>query len=182
MSRRPRHPLRVIESRRLTLVAATTQLISADLAGREEFSKEINADVPENWPPPLFGSAVMRVALEQLEDPAEHGWSIWYLLSRKENPPRLRGICDFKGMPGPKGSVEISYSVLEQFQIQGYATEAVARLIVWAFSHQNVTEVTAETMPHMKQSIRVMEKNGLSFAGPGSEHGVVKYALAKTTV
>jgi RimJ/RimL family protein N-acetyltransferase len=166
----------------MTLVAATPRLIVSDLAGRETFAEAIHAKVPENWPPPLYGSAVMNTALEQLEDPAEHGWSIWYLLSRKDDAPCLLGICDFKGMPGPAGSVEISYSVLEQFRVQGYATEAVARLIVWAFSHQNVVEVTAETMPHLKQSIRVMEKNGLSFAGPGSEHGVVKYALAKTSI
>ena len=37
MSRRPRHPLRVIESRRMTLVAATAELVTADLAGRDEF-------------------------------------------------------------------------------------------------------------------------------------------------
>jgi len=181
MTQRPRHPLRVIESRRLTLVAATPELIVADLAGREVFSGAIGAEVPENWPPPLYGSPAMRVSLEQLQDPAEHGWSIWYLLSKKQETPYVLGICGFKGKPGASGSVEIGYSVLEQFRVQGYATEAVARLIVWAFSHQNVVEVTAETLPHLKQSIRVMEKSGLSFAGPGSEHGVVKYALRKTS-
>lgn len=180
MTRRPRHPLRVIESRRLTLVAATPELIVADLAGREKFSGAIGADVPENWPPQLYEIPAMRVSLEQLQDPTEHGWSIWYLLSKKHDTPCVLGICGFKGKPGASGSVEIGYSVLEQFRVQGYATEAVARLIVWAFSHQNVDEVTAETFPHLKQSIRVMEKNGLSFAGPGSEQGVVKYALPKT--
>lgn len=182
MSRRPRHPLRVIESRRLTLVAATPRLVEADLAGRDDFADAIQAEVPANWPPPLFGGAVMRAVIQQLDDPAEHGWSVWYLVSRKVERPCLLGICAFKGMPGVDGSVEISYSLLEQFRIQGYATEAVARLIVWAFSHQKVTSVTAETMPHMKKSIRVMEKNGLSFAGPGSEQGVIKYALAKTRI
>ena len=82
------------------------------------------------------------------------------------------GICGFKGKPDEAGSVEIGYSVLRQFWVQGYATEAVARLIGWAFSHQHVNEVTAATLPHLKQSIRVREKNGLSFAGPGSDYGV----------
>ncbi|MDH3787913.1 MAG: GNAT family N-acetyltransferase [Xanthomonadales bacterium] len=181
MNRRPRHPLRVIESRRMTLVAATPELIEADLAGCDAFSQALGAHVPDNWPPQLYGSTAMRVAAEQLLDPAEHGWSVWYLLSKKHDPPTVLGICGFKGMPGPEGSVEIAYSVLQQFRVQGYATEAVARLIAWAFSHQNVVAVTAETMPHLKQSIRVMEKNGLSFAGPGSEHGVVKYALGKAS-
>ena len=164
----------------MTLVAATRELMAADLAGTETFSKAIGADVPENWPPELYESTAMRAALEQLQDPVEHGWSFWYLLSRKSETPQVMGICGFKGMPDEAGSVEIGYSVLNQFRVQGYATEAVARLVVWAFSHQNVTEVTAETLPHLQQSIRVMEKNGLSLTGPGSEYGVVRYALQKT--
>jgi len=115
-----------------------------------------------------------------LQDPAEHGWSIWYLLSKRNDPPQVMGICGFKGKPDEAGSVEIGYSVLRQYRVQGYASEAVARLIVWAFSHQNVSEVSAETLPHLRQSIRVMEKNGLTFTGPGSEQGVVRYAVSKT--
>ena len=179
MTRRPRHPLRILESRRMTLVAATPELVCADLDGRGEFSDAIAAEIPENWPPEFFESTSMRVALEQLSDPHEHGWSIWYLLSRKHEAPRVMGICDFKGKPGETGSVEISYSVLKQYRVQGYATEAVARLVIWAFSHQNVAEVTAETMPHMRQSIRVMEKNGFEYVGIGSEQGVVRYAVKK---
>lgn len=180
MSHRPRFPLRVVESRRLTLVAATVDLVAADLAGRAEFAEAIGADVPDEWPPELFDSPSMRVALDQLRDPAEHGWSLWYLLSKKHDPPKVLGVCGFKGKPDRAGSVEIGYSVLRQFRIQGYATEAVARLVLWAFSHQNVVEVTAETLPHLRQSIRVMEKNGFAFRGPGSEYGVVRYALQKT--
>ena len=176
-----RAPLRVIESRRMTLVAATPELVAADLAGRETFGESIRAEVPENWPPDLYGGAAMRLAQQQLRDPAEHGWSIWYLLSEHDGAPAVIGICGFKGQPDASGSVEIAYSVLSQFRGRGYATEEVARLVIWAFSHQNVSEVTAETLPHLKQSIRVLEKNGLSFVGPGSEHGVVKYALQKAT-
>lgn len=180
MSHRPRHPLRVIESRRLTLVAATPELVSADLAGREAFAEALGAAVPDQWPPELYDSMAMRVALQQLQDPSEHGWSLWYLLSNRESPPTVIGICGFKGKPDHAGSVEIGYSVLRQFRIQGYATEAVARLVTWAFSHQNVVEVTAETLPHLRQSIRVMEKNGFVFQGRGSEHGVVRYAFSKS--
>ena len=180
MTRRPRHPLRVVESRRLTLVAATPGLVDADLGGRAVLSEAIGAEVPENWPPELYETTAMRVARSQLDDPAEHGWSIWYLLTRLQNVPEVIGICGFKGKPDEAGSVEIGYSVLKQFRVQGYATEAVTRLITWAFSHQNVNEVTAETLPYLRQSIRVMEKNGLTFVGRGSEHGVVRYAVQKS--
>ncbi|NNK38133.1 MAG: GNAT family N-acetyltransferase [Xanthomonadales bacterium] len=181
MSRRPSHPLRVIESRRMTLVAATPELVAADLDGVEAFGGAIGAGVPESWAPDLYETTAMRAALELLRDPAEHGWSLWYLLSRKHEPPRVLGICGFKGRPDAAGSVEIGYSVLRQYRVQGYATEAVARLVTWAFSHANVAEVCAETLPHLRQSIRVMEKNGFTFTGPGSEQGVVRYAVTKNS-
>ncbi|MGH8034438.1 MAG: GNAT family N-acetyltransferase, partial [Lysobacterales bacterium] len=85
----------------------------------------------------------------------------------------------FKGRPATTGTVEIGYSVLAQYRNQGFATEAVERLLNWAFSHQSVTEVCAETLPHLQQSIRVMKKNGFSFTGPGSELGVVRYAVQR---
>jgi ribosomal-protein-alanine N-acetyltransferase len=163
----------------MTLVAGTPELVSADLSGRKELAEAIGAEVPENWPPELYESTAMRWSLKQLEDPAEQGWSLWYLISKKHKVPQVLGICGFKGKPDITGSVEIGYSVLKQYRVQGYATEAVARLVVWAFSHQTVTEVSAETLPHLQQSIRVMEKNGLSISGAGSEYGVVRYAVKK---
>jgi ribosomal-protein-alanine N-acetyltransferase len=177
---RSRHPLRVVESRRMTLVAATPELVMADLEGREAFAEAIGAEVPDEWPPELYDSPAMRYSLQQLSDPTEHGWSLWYLLSKRHDPPKVIGICGFKGKPDREGSVEIGYSVLRHYRIQGYATEAVDRLVTWAFSHQSVVEVTAETLPHLRQSIRVMEKNGFSYRGPGSEYGVVRYALHKS--
>lgn len=180
MSHRPRHPLRVLESRRMTLVAATPELVQADLSGSEELRGLLGAEIPDNWPPDLFERTIMRLVLEQLGDPSMHGWSLWYLLSRKHDTPRLLGICQFKDRPDVHGSVEIAYSILQQYRIQGYATEAVERLVGWAFSHQNVTEVSAETLPYLRRSIRVMEKNGFVLTGPGSERGVVRYALKKS--
>jgi RimJ/RimL family protein N-acetyltransferase len=172
--------LRTIESRRLTLVAATTELVQADLEGRTSLGESLSADVPENWPPDLYERQAMKFSLDLLkQDPRQTGWSFWYLISRSHKGPLLVGLCGFKGRPDETGSVEIGYSVLEQFQSQGYATEAVARLLEWAFSHQNVSEVSAETLPHLRQSIRVMEKNGFSYTGAGSEHGVIRYAVQK---
>ena len=172
-------PLRVLESKRLTLVAASPELVAADLAGPNTFSSALGADVPLEWPPVLFGGSVMRAVQDQLRDPAELGWSVWYLLDARPAPPSAIGMCQFKGRPDAGGSVEISYAILDRYRARGYATEAVARLIEWAFGHQNVMQVTAETMPHLRSSIRVLEKVGMALAGAGSEYGVVRYAIRK---
>jgi len=174
-----RKSLRSLDSRRMTLVAANSELVTADLEGIESLSSMLSAVVPENWPPELYDREAMNYALRQLEDPAEQGWSFWYLLTGDGASRKVLGICGFKGRPDSAGSVEIGYSVLAQFRNQGFASEAVERLLSWAFSHQSVVAVCAETLPHLQQSIRVMKKNGFTFAGTGSERGVVRYAVER---
>ena len=99
-----------------------------------------------------------------------------------EEPVELVGLCGFKGRPDAAGSVEIGYSILGCYQRCGYATEAVGRLVGWAFSHHNVNEVCAETLPHLRQSIGVLEKNGFRRAGAGSEAGVIRYAITRNSL
>ena len=173
--------LRLIQSRRLNLIAATTDLIKKAVEGRECLAEALDVSIPESWPPDLYGPRAMQFALAQLDDPSEQGWSFWYLTTAAD-PCELLGICGFKGRPDQSGSVEIGYSILGGFQCHGFATEAVTRLVGWAFSHHNVNEVCAETLPHLSQSIRVLEKNGFEFSGPGSEAGVVRYAVKRSSL
>lgn len=173
-------PLRVLRSERLTLVAATAGLVGADLAGASELAGALDAEVSAEWPPELFSSAVMQLIRAQLNDPAEQGWSAWYLVAPENEVSTVVGLCQFKGRPDQEGMVEVAYSILPSFRNRGYATEAVARLVEWAFGHRNVTGIVAETLPHSKRSIRIMEKNGFVFEGPGSEQGIVRYVLSKT--
>ncbi|MDX1408738.1 MAG: GNAT family N-acetyltransferase [Saprospiraceae bacterium] len=161
----------------MTLVAANHGLVSADLSGRSALAEKLEAVVPESWPPDLYDRTAMGFALEELEDSRMQGWSFWYLVLTDSN--ELAGICGFKGRPDQAGSVEIGYSILSQYRGMGLATEAAMRLIAWAFTHRDVLEVSAETFPHLKSSIRVLEKNGMELRGRGSEPGVVRYAVAR---
>jgi ribosomal-protein-alanine N-acetyltransferase len=170
--------LRIIQSPRLNLIAATSELIKSDITGHRNLAAALKVKVGKSWPPDLYGPRVMQYALNQLDDPAEQAWSFWYLSSKIE-PSELIGICGFKGRPDSTGSVEIGYSVLADYQRRGFATEAVLRLVTWAFAHHNVFEVSAETLPHLSQSIRVLDKNGFVFTGAGSEAGVVRYAVKR---
>jgi RimJ/RimL family protein N-acetyltransferase len=172
--------LRLIQSRRLNLIAATTGLIKNDIEGRNVLAGALGVNIGESWPPDLYGPRAMQFALTQLDDPTEQGWSFWYLSTSAE-PCELIGICGFKGRPDQSGSVEIGYSILADYQRKGFATEAVLRLVGWAFSHHNVYEVSAETLPHLSQSIRVLEKNGFTHTGAGSEAGVIRYAVKRPT-
>ncbi len=173
---RPAHS--ALDSPRLYLVPATIELGGADLDGNGALGAALGVPVPPEWPPEHHSRPAVMAIVEQLRDRAEHGWSAWYLVGRGPEEG-LVGVCGFKGRPDAAGSVEISYAIAQPFQNVGYATEAVERLVQWAFGHEPVTQVTAETFPYLRQSIRVLEKNGFCPDGRGSEYGVVRYVLRR---
>ena len=109
------------------------------------------------------------------------GWGLWYMLLRAEtgNGDGLLAIGNggFKGLPDDERTVEIGYSVLEDYQRRGLAPEAVKAWIEWAAKYGAVQRVIAHTLTDLTPSIRVMEKCG--FEGPfdGPEDGVIRYDL-----
>jgi ribosomal-protein-alanine N-acetyltransferase len=136
--------------------------------------------VPAAWPPDLYDRAAMEFARNYLrEDPDAVPWTFWYVLLREPGAPvhTAIGICGFKGGPTPDGTVEIGYSVLNDYQRRGYASEAVAALVDIAFGQDEVRRVVAETLPDLLPSRRVLEKNGFRAAGTGqgSEPDAIRY-------
>jgi ribosomal-protein-alanine N-acetyltransferase len=167
-----------METERLILVGGTHASLVAELQNRGALVEVLGVAVPANWPPPLYDKPAMEYTLNYLkENPDAKDWTFWYIVL-KENPIAI-GITGFKGKPSSDGTVEVGYSVCEQFQRNGYASEAVRALLDYAFSHPAVSRVIAETLPDLAPSIKVMEKNGLKFIGNGSEDGVIRYELKR---
>ena len=101
---------------------------------------------------------------------------MWYWVQLDGGERVAIGNGGFKGRPDADGMVEVGYSVMDAYQRRGLCTEAVGALIAWAFSHPEVARVVAETNPDNIASIRVMEKNGLTFTGE-TDAGEVRYAI-----
>jgi ribosomal-protein-alanine N-acetyltransferase len=170
----------LLRTERLELRSATAELAAADLNDPSEFSRLLEADVPRDWPPPLNDDKTKAFTLNYLkENPDAAGWGTWYFLlpGRAEERPRAIGIGGFKGKPSREGMVEIGYSVMPDHQRLGFASEAAAGLMGWAFSHPEVLLVTAETLPALEASIRVLQNNGFHLLGRGSEEGVIRYGI-----
>jgi RimJ/RimL family protein N-acetyltransferase len=70
--------------------------------------------------------------------------------------------------------------VIAAYREQGYATEAAQAFVGWALSHAGVEEIVAQTFPSLPASIRVMEKCGMAFVGPGYEEGTILYRRVRT--
>lgn len=169
----------LLTTQRLLLKSANLELAAADLSDLSLFSRLLSADIPHSWPPPLNDDNSKTYTLNYLKrNPEAAGWTAWYFLlpAAANNKAHVIGIGGFTGKPSDDGVVEVGYSVIPEYHRQGFASEAVAALVDWVFTHSVVQRVTAITLPTLPASIRVLEKNQFRFQGQGPEDGTVLYA------
>jgi ribosomal-protein-alanine N-acetyltransferase len=160
---------------RLELIAATPALLRAELESAAALALSLGVEVPSVWPPGLNSRETVEYTLRFLEGgPGREGWMSWYFIRDRE----LVGVGGFAGLPAG-GSVEIGYSVLDRYQRQGFANEAMTALIARAFSFPEIQTITIETLPGLTASIRTAERLGFTFAGPGTEEGAIRYSLQR---
>lgn len=169
----------IIRTGRLELIAETAELAAAEIDSPRALAGALDAEVPEGeWPPAYAADALPLFAAMLRRDPGLAGWLSWYwvLIGPDTSPRALIGCGGFTSRP-VSGVVAIGYSLLPGYRGRGYATEAVKALVQWAFSHTEVREVVAETLPDNGPSIRVLERCGFMRAGPGSEEGHIRFVL-----
>lgn len=95
-----------------------------------------------------------------LENPESRIWfRLWDIVLEKNNH-RIGGAL-FKGGPNQNGEVEIGYGIDDEFQRQGYASEAIGSIVQWAAKQEGVQAVIAETERENIASYKVMEHIGM---------------------
>lgn len=160
---------------RLRLVAGTEALAAAEIKDKVEFAELLGALVPDTWPPDNLRDVLDYFYALYKEHPEWEGWLTWYAVRIDSGQPILCGGVGFKGPPDKRGTVEIGYSVLPEFQGQGLATEMVAGIVQWAKQQLEVKRIEAETNTDNKASIRVLEKNSFICAGVGLEPNTIRF-------
>ena len=115
----------------------------------------------------------LRKAYQEMLDgylahPEQGEWYAIWMVTRRDGV-QVGDLC-FKGL-NEDGSVEIGYGINDEFQGQGYATEAVIATVDWALRQSGVLRVEAETEPNNAASQRVLAKCGFVPNGIIGEEG-----------
>ncbi|WP_265580978.1 GNAT family N-acetyltransferase [Methanofollis aquaemaris] len=161
-----------LRTERLELVPATPRHLDLDLTDHRALAALLKAEVPPDWPPEMIRDA-RRTFLSMLRaDPFSEGWNLWYLIRTGGERRVLAGGCGFVGHPSIEGRAEIGYSLMPGCRGRGYATEAAAALIGWAFDDPDVTCVFARTYADLTPSIRLLRR--LGFTPAGDEEGGIR--------
>ncbi len=171
----------IIKTKRLELVCGNIELARAEVFNKQEISILLNAEVPDNWPPPLNDEASAEFFLNYAENnPDALDYGMWYIILVDGEKREAIGNIGFKGKPDETNTIETGYSIVEKHQRKGYASEAVSGLISWAFNQPSVEKVIAETLADGFPSQKVLKKNEFTFVGEGSEPGVIRFELKKS--
>ena len=163
------------------MIPATAELLRLEDTQPLALATPLNAAIPGDWPPEEVRGVLGFFADQMDAGVTGDGWVNYYWIAHTGDgaPPVLVGSGGFKSKP-QSGAVEIGYGTLKQFQRQGYATEAVSALTQWALSQPDVLRVVADALPENTASVRVLEKNGFTEAGPGEEEGTRRFEVVQT--
>ncbi len=168
---------------RLVLEPITLALVEATFRGdRAAIEALIRARVPEAWPGRALIERAFSASLDDIRrDPEARLWGDRLMITME--PERVVvGSVIFHGRPDD-GMAEIGYGVEDQWQRDGYASEATRACVSWALEQPGIAGVTATTPPWHVASIRVLEKSGLVRVGP-EDHDtlgeVVRFSVRKS--
>ncbi len=143
----------MIETKRLRIYPATQNQMEAFIAAQTN-------------------GALKAAYSEMLEGCLKHPdiweWYAMWMIELKDGT-HIGELC-FKGLD-ENGVAEIGYGISEEYQCQGFASEAVKAVLIWAFQDPKVTAVEAETDAENIASKRVLEKCGFNSNGKIGEEG-----------
>ena len=165
--------VRDLMTQRLRLVAITPAMLKADEAADGSLGRILSAEVTAEWPPEHWEPHVYHFIEKQYEDePRTRGWHRYVLLPKGRSWVLIGAVGAF---PKLEGDAEIGYSTIPSYQRKGYGTEAARALVEWLLTQKDVKSVSAQTYPSLPESIKVMERCGMTYVGAGEDEGTVRY-------
>ena len=172
----------ITQTPRLTILAASRALLTAELHKPQYFPVLLGAAMPTDWPPGEYDREAMEYFLEQLTAGGRTaaGWYGWYALRKADEtaPRTLIGAGGYLGPPDAAGTAEMGYSIAAEWRGQGLGTELVAGLVQQAADTGMVRRLVAHTQPDNLASQQVLLRNGFAPAETDDEEGRLRFERA----
>lgn len=131
---------------------------------------------PNPTPPALEKAA--KVISDQLEQWQRYGYAWWAVTLKSDHT--FIGWCGLQFLP-ETNETEVGYLLGKPWWGKGYATEAAATSLQYAFTQLNMKQIIALVHPENKASIRVIEKLGMDFVDATQYFGmnILRYIIEK---
>ena len=154
-------PMLILKSERLIL----RSFQDADIEPFAAYRSDPEIARYQSWEPPVTLEQAARFVNEMKNArPGVQGeWYQWAV--ERQATPGLVGDCAFQILPHDPRQAEIGFSFARAYQGQGFAAEAVSRLLDYLFDDLNLHRVTAVTDAENQGAARLLERLGLRREG-----------------
>ena len=136
----------------------------ADLAAFIAYRNDPDVARYQSWEGISEAEAVAFVREQQTAPAGEPGEGLQIAIERKDSG-RMIGDCFFKVMEDDPRQAEIGYTLAREAQGHGFATEAVAALLTWAFPTFDLHRIIAIVDVKNTASVALLERLGLRREG-----------------
>lgn len=113
---------------------------------------------------PLNAEQTLKMINYWQSEYKNYGYGFWAMINKEDE--KLIGHCGFSFIK-EAGETEIAYLLDKPYWGKGFATEISKKTLEYGFDKFNFKKVIALVYPDNKQSIRVIEKMGMSFEREG---------------
>ena len=170
-------PTAAITTPRLDLAAITPESLRSERAADGRLAEILSCRVTSEWPPVDWEPHVLDLILSAFaEHPEEIGWHRYILLHGEgEGRPTLIGSLGAFHWPTRPAEVEFGYSILPEFRLRGYATEAAKAMLAWIEVTDPSVNIIAHTYPELTGSRRILDRCDFTLEGPGTEPRTLRY-------
>jgi ribosomal-protein-alanine N-acetyltransferase len=168
-----------LHTERLRIIPLDLERLTLFIEDFQEMEKSLDLVVTNEVIEEHVKKAMTGLLQKANEDKGSCFWNTNWQIVLKEENRAIGGAC-FKGFPNEKGEVEVGYGINQEYQNNGYMTEALKAMSEWAFGQQGVLHVIAETDKTNISSQRVLNKTGLKMYGESKDHFLWKSSKVLT--
>lgn len=154
----------ILQTQRLTLRPIRVEDAAALYQARGD------ADVMRywDWPEQADVEAVRRILAGHIPGPG-NGATIWWVAALSPDGPAI-GECDLSEIDRHHGRAEIGFLFARRHWGQGYAHEAMERVIAYAFDELGLERLWARFHAGNEASQRLLERLGFAYEGTLKRH------------
>ncbi|WP_413532837.1 GNAT family N-acetyltransferase [Empedobacter brevis] len=148
--------LKELCSERLILIPFTISICKNILENNYTDLEQLNLVRGNGWPDEDMVETLPRIMNNLSKIDYLTGFESWMIV--KKSSREVIGDVGFKGYNFVTRSCDIGYGIIEAERKKGFASEAAAELINWAFSKETLEEITACCLIENIDSIKLLKR------------------------
>ena len=155
----------MIETKRLVIQPLTHDQLLKYIKSDHSLEKELNINETSRTISAELKEAFEQTILPNVADKSKDYLynTLWTIISKSEK--KMVGDICIVGEPNSDGEIEIGYGTYDEFQRQGFMTEAVGGMILWAKSQYKISSIIASTEKENIASFTILQKNNFLKVG-----------------